>query len=65
MRYRLRYFTPEQIKAALAVAGGPGHGACTDPDTLRRGAEIEAAAIRRIAAEAEAAAEADAGPDAA
>ena len=52
MRYRLRYFTEEQMQAALAAAGGPGRGACTDPDTLRRGAAIEAAAIRRIEAEA-------------
>ena len=57
MRYRLRYFTAEQIEAALKAAGPPGRGACTDPDTLRAGAAIEAAAIadaaeRRAAAEA-------------
>ena len=61
MRYRLRYFTAEQIEAALKVANPQGIG-CADPDALRAGAAIEVAAARR-AAERETAE--DAGPDAA
>jgi hypothetical protein len=47
------YFTDEQIAAAIAAWGLPDR--CTDPDTLRAAARVEAAAARRIAAEREAA----------
>ncbi len=63
MRYRSRYFTDEQIQAAIKAWGLPDR--CTDPDTLRAGAEIEVAEERRLAAEQAEQLEGDAGPDAA
>ncbi len=53
---RYRHFTREQFIAAMRAWGLDAAG-CTDPDALRDGAEIQAAAERE--------AERDAGPDAA
>jgi hypothetical protein len=45
---RFRYFTVEQADAAMHAWGLDAAG-CTDPDALRAGAAIQAAAEERIA----------------
>lgn len=49
---RYRHFTREQFEAAMH-ASGLDAAACTDPGALRAGAEIQAAAEREAAGDAE------------